>query len=464
MSALPLEGIRVVDLAVVWAGPTVGRVLADLGADVIKVERLTAIDGTRFLYVADWDHEGDFWNRGLYLQKAQAGKRAITLDLSRESGKQLLARLIGRSDVVVENFTPHVMQSLGFDYESCKQLKPDIIFCSMSGYGGTGPYGDFRAIGMGLEPAAGVPHITGYPGGPPYKNGNTFADPLGGLLGAYGVLAALHHRRRTGEGQYIRMSLQEASIQIVGEALMEYQLTGRLPELRANRSASAAPQGVYRCRGADDWLYLSAGSDEEWEALCNATGHTEWARDERFADALARHRNHDALDGLIGEWCAGQDKTAAMDLLQRAGVMAAAVLNPREALLNEQLAAREFFTPVEIPGVEGPRPVWPYVPAKFSRFDAKPRGPAPAVGQHNREVFHDLLGVSDEELAQLEEEGVIGTEPVLPLPPDQFGETLAQPLEQYREQGAVLAIEGDYRDRVREATQRDAPGDAPGRS
>ncbi len=444
---LPLEGIRVVDLSHVYAGPTCTRILAELGADVIKVEAAMRFDITRGLILTDNDHGGQPWNRASYFAVRNAGKRAITLDLSNEKGIDLLKRLIGLSDVLVESFTPRVMKAFGLDYEAVRGVKPDIVMLSMSGYGQTGSQTDYSAYGMGLEPASGISQLTGYRDGPPIRSGISFTDPIAGVMAAGAVLAALHYRGRTGKGQFIDLSEQEAAIPLIGAALMDYVMNGRLTERQGNRSAVAAPQGCYRCRGDDRWLVISIESDEEWASFCRAAGHPQWETDERFADILARHEHHDALDELIEGWTREQDAYEAFHLLQRAGVKAAPVLDGKDMLLDPHFKERGHFDVLDFP-IIGRRPVHRHLVAKFDGFEARPQRPAPLLGEHNAEVLQGLLGLSDDEMAALEEEKVIGTAPELPVPIDLIGPILHLPYEQFLEMGMVQAIEPDYRQQL----------------
>lgn len=452
MAGRPLDGVRVLDLSHVFAGPTCTRILAELGADVIKVEARQRLDVSRSLIMTDNDSADQPWNRASYFAVHNAGKRGITLDLTGEPGRELLRRLIPHSDVLVESFTPRVMKAFGLEYETVRRLRPDIVMVSMSGYGQSGPQADWSAYGMGLEPASGISAATGYRGGPPIRSGISFTDPLTGVLAAGAVLVALHYRRRTGKGQFIDLSQQEGAIALMGAALMDYQMNGRLAERMGNRSAWAAPQGCYRCRGDDNWLVISVENDEEWAAFCRATGHAEWAEDERFADVLARYGNHDALDELIAGWTHEQDHYEAFHLLQRAGVNAAPVLSGKGLLLDPHFRERGHFDLLVHP-VLGRRPVPRHLVARFGGFEARVDSPAPLLGQHNQEVFQGMLGLSDEELASLEAEGVIGDEPVLDLPAgitfdairDVIRELFRLPLEKMREMGAVQAVEPDHK-------------------
>ncbi len=446
MSGLPLDGIRVLDFSQVYAGPTCTRMLADLGADVIKVEGLTRMDITRNFVMPENSSEDDYWNKAGYFLLRNGGKRSLTLDLSEENGgtgADIVKRLVAECDIIAESFTPRVMDKFGLGYDSLTKIKPDIIMISLSGYGQDGPWRDFSGYGMGLEPAAGLSSITGYAGGDPLRTGISFTDPYSGIVGAGAVLSALHYRRRTGKGQYIDLSEQEAAMPVVGYALMDYAMNNREPRRIGNRSHWYAPQGCYPCSGTDNWLVLTVADDDEWRAFCEATGNPEWASDERFADLASRREHHDALDELIAGWTREQDQYEAMHLLQKAGVTAAAVLNPKQALLDPHLRERGFFDRVETE--QGPRPVPHQVGAKFSAFEMRSAQPAPKLGEHNREVLQGLLGMSEEELSGLEESKVIGDMPAPAVPLPVMRMFVQWPLVSYEQMGALGGMEKDYR-------------------
>jgi crotonobetainyl-CoA:carnitine CoA-transferase CaiB-like acyl-CoA transferase len=446
MSDLPLSGVRVLDLSQVYAGPTCSRILCDLGAEVIKVEGLHRIDITRNFVIYDNKTEGDYWNRAHYFLFRNAGKKSLTLDFQEPRAVELLKRLVPHADVLVESFTPRVLAQHGLDYPSLRELRPDLVMVSLSGYGQTGPWRDYSAYGMGLEPASGIASLTGYRGGDPLRTGMSFTDPYSGIIGAGAVLAALHYRRRTGKGQYIDLSEQEAAILVGGYALMDYALNGREPERIGNRSPWFAPQGCYPCLGEDNWLALTVRDDAEWAAFCGAAGHAEWAEDERFADVPGRHRHHDELDELIAGWTRQRDQTEAMRLLQRAGVTAVAVLNPKQVLLDPHLRERGYFDMVEHAGAK--RPVPKQLGARFSAFGCGARGPAPSLGEHNREVLQGLLGLSDGELAELQEAKAIGDTPEFAAPVQLMQAMVQWPLTSYLHMGALAALEPDYRQQL----------------
>ncbi len=445
--AKPLDGIRVMDLTQVFAGPTCTRILADLGAEVIRMEAPARLDITRNLIHTDNDGQELPWERTLYFAIRNAGKKEIVVDLNQERGREMLRGLIAQCDVVAESFTPRVMRAFELDYEQVRQIRQDIVMISLSGYGQDGPHADWSAYGMGLEPASGVSQVTGYPGGPPMRSGLSFTDPYSGFIGAGAVLSALHYRRRTGKGQYIDLSEQEAAIPLIGAALMDFAMNGRVPERIGNRSPWAAPQGCYRCKGEDDWLVISVESDEEWAAFCRATGRSEWADDERFADEQGRHEHHDELDRGIEEWTKQLYHYEAFHLLQQAGIKAAPVLTGKEIHFDPHIKERRHFDVVDQPH-QGKRPVPRHLAAKFDDFEASAQGPAPTLGQYNKEILGGLLGLTDDELEALEEEGVIATTFKLPFPPEVVSKALKLPYDRYLEAGVLRAVEPDYRQQL----------------
>lgn len=442
----PLDGIKVVDLTQVFAGPTCTRILADLGADVVRFEAPARMDVTRNLIITDNDGLDHPWHRACYFVIRNANKREMVLDMAKPEAIEIMKKLIAEADVVAESFTPHVMEAWGLGYESLKAINPGIIMISLSGYGQYGPMRDLSGYGMGLEPASGLSSITGYIDGPPMRSGLSFTDPYSGFLGAGAVLTALAYRRRTGKGQYIDLSEQEAAIPIVGAAIMEQQMTGRVRGRIGNRSDYAFPQGVYRCAGDDRWVAISCQDDAAFERLANATGHAEWLDDARFATVLARRDNADALDAAITEWTSQRSPYDAMHALQSAGVRASAVLDGRDALLDPHFAARGQFDVIDQP-LLGKRPVQKHLAARFGRFDTSPRRPAPLLGEHNAEVLKEI-GYSEEEIASLAESGVIADQPKLPVPGNLVAMALKLPYESYVEAGIIQRIDADYREQL----------------
>jgi crotonobetainyl-CoA:carnitine CoA-transferase CaiB-like acyl-CoA transferase len=443
---LPLEGIRVIDLAQVFAGPACTRILADLGADVIRFESPRRLDVTRSLIITDNDGLDHSHHRASYFVIRNAGKREMVIDLSTDQGRAIMLKLVAGADVVVESFTPRVMAQLGLDYAALKAVKPDLIMCSLSGYGQYGPMRDFGAYGMSLEPASGISSITGYKDGGPMRSGLSFTDPYSGFMGAGAILTALHYRRRTGKGQFIDLSEQEAAIPIMATALLDCQWNGRVPARQGDRSERAAPQGCYRCAGEDRWAVISCTDDAEFARLAAAVGHPEWPGDARFATEAARREHHDELDAAIAGWTAQRDHYDVMHTLQAAGVKAAPVLDGKEALFDPHFKARGQFDVVD-QTLLGKRPVQRHLAAKFSRFEARARGPAPLMGEHNDEILAEL-GYSVDEIAKLKEDGVIADTPRWPVPPNVISIALKLPYDAFVENGTLLRIEPDYREQL----------------
>jgi benzylsuccinate CoA-transferase BbsF subunit len=370
----------------------------------------------------------------------------MMIDLAKPEGVEIIRNLVANADVVSESFTPRVMGQFGLAYNDLVKIKPDIIMISLSGYGQNGPMRDYGAYGMGLEPASGISSITGYRGGPPIRTGLSFTDPYSGFVGAGAVLTALHYRRRTGKGQYIDLSEQEAAIPVMGASLLEYQMTGRTPERRGNRSAWAAPQGCYRCAGNDRWAVISCFDDEMFGRLAKAIGQDEWTSDARFATAASRIEHHDELDEGITAWTSQRSPYDVMHALQAAGVRAAAVLDGRDALLDPHFKARKQYDRVEQP-VLGPRLMPKHTAARFTRFETFPRRPGPLLGQHNDEVLTEL-GYSAEQIAKMREEKVIAEAPNVAVPPQLLSAALKLPYERYIEHGILQELDPDYKQRL----------------
>jgi crotonobetainyl-CoA:carnitine CoA-transferase CaiB-like acyl-CoA transferase len=439
----PLEGVRVVDLTHVFAGPTCSRILADLGADVIRFESPNRMDVTRNLIITDNDGLDHPWLRASYFAIRNANKREMVIDLAKQDGLAIVKRLIATADVVSESFTPRVMGQFGLAYDDLVKIKPNIIMISLSGYGQNGPMRDFGAYGMGLEPASGISSITGYADGAPFRSGLSFTDPYSGFIGAGAVLTALQYRRRTGKGQYIDLSEQEAAIPVMGAALLEYQMTGRVPARNGDRSGWAAPQGCYRCAGDDRWAVISCTSDDEFARMAKAMGHDEWLEDPRFSTVPARHEHHDALDEAITAWTSQRTPYDVMHTLQAVRVKAAAVLDGRDALLDPHLRARQQYDLVDQPKL-GKRLMPKHTAARFGRFDTAPRMPAPLLGEHNDEILEEL-GYSEGEIAELRENKVIAESPNIPVPPAMLSMALKLPYDRYVEHGIIQRIDADYK-------------------
>jgi crotonobetainyl-CoA:carnitine CoA-transferase CaiB-like acyl-CoA transferase len=408
MYRLPLHGIRVLDLTMAWAGPYGTRLLADMGAEVIKIESVNNWDVLRALNGQRPDVERVL-DKSPYFNALNRNKFGISLDLGNAKGRELFLRLAAISDVVIDNFRAEVMENLGLAYDVLSKANEGIIVVSMPGHGTTGPERDFVTYGTTIEALAGLAHLSGYEGGPPHKTGIAYPDPLAGIAAAAAVALALWDRRRTGRGQYIELAQRENMISVVGEFVVAFSMSGREPARRGNRHSSLAPHGCYPSVGDDQWLTIACEDDAQFAALCVAMGRAELAGDERFVDVVSRYRNRDALDEIITAWSHERTKEEAAEALQAVGVPAMPVLSVPEVFADEQLRDREFFEPVShaIAGVwdiEGTH--W-----RMSETSAHVRLPAPAFAEHNTYVFGELLGLSEEEIAELEAGGITGRSP-----------------------------------------------------
>lgn len=408
MFRLPLHGVRVLDLTMAWAGPYATRLLADMGAEVIKVEAVNNWDLIRS-FTGQRPTVERVWDKSPYFNHLNRNKYGCVLDLSQEKGRELLLRLVEISDVVIENFRAEVMDNLGLSYDVLSRANPEVIVVSMPGHGKTGPERDFIAYGTNVEQLSGLCHLTGYADGPPQKTGISYGDPMAGVAAAGAVALALWDRRRTGRGQYIEAAQRENLINVIGEHILGYSMNGREPPRRGNRHSSMAPHGCYPCRGDDQWVTIACEDDAQFAALCGSMDRPELASDRRFADVVSRYRNQDALDGLVSEWTRERTKEEVAEALQAAGVPASPVLSVPEVFADAHLRARGFYESVahSVAGVwevEGPH--W-----RMSESPGHVRLPAPAFGEHNSYVLGELLGLSEEEMAALEREGVTGSTP-----------------------------------------------------
>ena len=410
----PLEGIRILDLSRIWAGPHATKLLADMGADVIKVESTRAWDPHRTIAGSGNLPGGqpgqDPWNRSGWFNTLHLSKYGITADMSRSRGKAVLEELISISDVVIENFRAGLMERRGFGYEALRRLRPDIVVVSMPAFGGSGPWRDFIQYGIGQEQLGGIASMNRYPGeDAPVKSGVNFGDPISGAHAAGAVLSALLYRRRTGKGTFIDLSQLESTICVIGEHILGYQMTGRNPDNRGNRHPAYAPHGVYPCEGEGSWVTIAVTSDVEWRKLCQVMGRPELVDEPRFGDLVSRHKHQDELDDIVSSWTRDLDAYEVMLRLQRHGVAAAPVLSG-EGIFNDPHYQERGLLELVDPPSTGPY-FLPGVAWKMSRTPGRVRWPSPRLGEHNDLVYGELLGMSAHQLEELAASGVTGTEP-----------------------------------------------------
>ncbi len=414
---LPLKNYRVLDLSRIWAGPYCTKLFADMGAEIIKMESLSVYDSHRgpvspargIAAYPDGEPGEEPWNRNGWFNCLHMSKYGVTLELTKDEGRRVFEQLVSVSDVLIENFRQGSLERLGYTYEELRKHRPDLIYVSMPAFGNTGPWKSYLGYGIGQEQLSGMAHMTGYRGEGPMKSGINHGDPITGSHAAGVLMAALRHRRRTGKGMYIDVSQQESSVALMGPEVLAYQMTGREPERRGNRSGWYAPANSYPCAGEDRWVTIAATNQEQWRKLTQVMETPELAGDPRFATAAQRRENEDELDRTISEWTIGQMAYDVAHKLQEAGVPAGPVLRGPDLLADPHYKDRGTFVTVDHPQV-GPKQ-YPGIPWKMSATPGQVRWPSPTLGQHNREVYGELLGLTDTEIDQLERTGTIGDRP-----------------------------------------------------
>ena len=416
-AAQPLKNYRILDLSRIWAGPYCTKLLADMGAEVIKMESMRVYDSHRgpvnpapgIAAYPDSEPGEEAWNRNGWFNCLHMSKYGITLELTEEKGRQVFEQLVSISDVVIENFRQGSLERLGYDYEAFRQIRPDLIYASMPAFGNSGPWQQYVAYGIGQEQLSGMAHMTGYVNDGPMKSGINHGDPITGSHAAGVLLAALRYRRRTGKGMFVDVSQQESAVALIGGEVVAYQITGGEPERMGNHSSWFAPQNAYPCAGDDRWVTISVTTDEQWRNLAQAIGQAELARDEKFITNEARLQNRNELDRIIGDWARDLDVWQITQLLQDRGIPSGPVLRGPDLIDNPHYVDRGTFNKVDHPRV-GPK--WYQGFAwRMSKTPGQVHWPSPTLGQHNRTIYRELIGLTDAEIDGLEEAGVIGTQP-----------------------------------------------------
>ena len=405
----PLHGFRGLVLTQAWAGSYATMLLALLGAEVIQVESRKRLDSWRGTYrnpmpkrlreVQTAQHP---WNCNPLYNSVNLHKRCITLDLADAAGVHLFKRLVPHVDFVAENFSPRVMGNLGLGYDTLAAIKPNLVMASLSAYGATGPWANVPGIGGTIEPSCGMSSLLGYEGGAPLNSGQMYPDPVAGFCGFAAIATALLHRDRTGVGQFIDLSMQEANFTFIGDAWLEFEATGRLRGPLGNRHPLHAPHGIYRARGEDQWIAIAAETETQWLACCAVLSIDAAV----WPDNAARKTHEAEVDAAIAASVRDRDKLALEDALCRVGVPAAAVLNAAEVAQDGGLRQRGALARVHHAETG---PMWQAgSPAAFSGARADGIRPAPLHGEHSFEVFAEFLGMTRAEYDALETRGVTG--------------------------------------------------------
>jgi len=421
-----LSNVRVLEVAEGWVGPWAGLLLADLGAEVIKVESINRMDmergpgaspikgGETSLFYPSYP-DGTLgersWNRNAYFNACNFSKYGVTLDLTKSKGLQAFMRLVKVSDIFLSNMAVGVDEKLGITYETLVKVNPQIIYLTATGYGRTGAYSKRVAMGNTIDAASGLFGLRDYGDGDSTAvSPDPHADSIAAVTIALAILTALYYRQKTGRGMFIDASMVEPSMSHIGEAIMDYTMNHRVQHSLGNRDISMT-QGCYRCEGEDEWVTISIASDEEWQRFIEIMGSPAWAREERFVDVLGRLKNQDELDKLIGEWTIHHTKYEVMNLLQQANVAAGAVLNNADVYSDPHIRERGFLDVIEDPdaGVHTyAGRLW-----KLVETETPKRSHSPCLGEHNDYVLKKIAGLTSDEILELEQEGIIGTTPVV---------------------------------------------------
>jgi crotonobetainyl-CoA:carnitine CoA-transferase CaiB-like acyl-CoA transferase len=410
---LPFSALRVLDMTTFWAGPSCTHVLALLGAEVIHLESTPRPDGTR-LIAGIPATEDQWWEKSPIFSGLNTNKKGLTLDFQTDRGRDLLRKLIPTCDVIVENFTPRVLDQNGFDFTAVQALKPDAIMIRMPGFGLDGPWRENPAFAYIIEDATGLSWLTGYPDRNPYEP-YSVGDPNAGIHALTAVMLALEHRRRTGAGVLVEAAMVDAALNVAAEQVIEFSAYGALLQRDGNRGPAAAPQNLYRSTDIDEfgradcWVAVAVATDEQWIALRTAIGQPQWATDPALQTPAGRRARHDLIDEQLGAWCLQRCSDEIVECLWTAGVPVAKVMQPHRQTELPQLAFRGFFEQVSHP-INPPTP-HSTLPARLSggpqRFH---RTHAPLLGEHNHELLAEL-GLTDDQIADLERDGVIGRAP-----------------------------------------------------
>jgi crotonobetainyl-CoA:carnitine CoA-transferase CaiB-like acyl-CoA transferase len=413
---LPLEGIRVVDFSMGWAGPVCTRTLADLGADVIKIEATQYPDWWRGVDRRRAYVQEQMYEKSVRYCIMNRNKRGITLDLTRPQGLALAKRLLADADLVVDNYSVEVLPKMGLGYDVLSKLNPKLVMMSMSAFGAGSSHRDCRAYGSTLEQGSGLPSVVGDPDGPPVMSHTAFGDAVGGLNGCAAVLTALIHAKLTGKGQFIDLAQIECMMPFAAPWITVHSIDGKQPVKYGNRHPDFVPHGCFRCAGQDtgqdtgqdNWIMVAASCDAMWPKLATLLGRADWASDAKLKTAAGRRAIESEIEAAIAVWTAARDPEAAMAALQAAGIAAGVARLPIELLQDPQLHARGFIQYIDRAFI-GKHPQ-PSMPFRESDEPFAIRSAPPTLGEHNREILGGLLGLSEAEIIKLTRDGIIGTE------------------------------------------------------
>lgn len=426
---LPLEGVRIAEITVVWAGPHVTQLLGEWGADIIRVEPITRVQpysrgaervqpkevarrqaesGVLTGAYVDCDPGEDPWNRNNSFNAHARNKRSMACDIMLPEGKEAFLRLIEKVDVLVENNVPITIERAGITYDVLKEVNPRLIMLRMPAFGLSGPYKNYRGFGTHVEGMIGHHWLRGYPDGSPDETGEAFtADAMAGVMGAFAVTSALLKREETGVGQQIEMPLAEAFLPALGEWILDYTMNGRVAEPQGNLHRTHAPHSVFPTQGDDRWITIDVATDDEFQALCDVLGAPQLLADERFQTGAGRKEHEAALNEALAEYTKAWVNDDLFHRLQAAGVCAGSLHDEKDLLASPHLRERGFFEDLTIEGVG--THTYPGIMTKWANTPNHIRRPPCKLGEHNEEIYLDLLGYSREEYDALVERGLVGT-------------------------------------------------------
>ena len=442
----PLHGLRVLEMGQLIAIPSAMKMLADMGAQVIRMESIHRLESYRNASLYENNSEGAFWNRGANFYEQNRNKLGLTLDLSKPEGLSILKELIKVSDIFAENFTPRVMKSFGIEYEDLVKIKPDLIMVSSTGYGFDGPWANFGATGPATESASGMAIMTGYHNDMPIMPEIPYIDYTAAEHTVFAIMSALIHRMSTGEGQFIDISQTETASATVPEALLDFIVNGRVEPRHGNDDPVMAPHGCFRCKGQDKWITIAVQNDHEWKTLCEILNIEEaQAKSKDYSSTLDRWTNRNELHKLIDNHTKDWDNHKLTHLLQSNGVAAGSVMESPDLLFDKHLQDRGFYEVVEHHPSTGMPPL-PYAsrPWKFSETPAVTPKAAPIMGENNEFILKELLGKTDEEFDELVVTQIIGNEPT-----QGTAVRAPDPDEQLR-QGRMQRYDSDFKQKISE--------------
>ncbi|WP_422447587.1 CaiB/BaiF CoA transferase family protein [Thermoanaerobacterium sp. DL9XJH110] len=392
----PLEGIKVLDLSRVLAGPFATMILGDLGAEIIKIEIPGVGDDSRSF--------GPFIkNESAYFMSINRNKKSMTLNLKKKEGVDILKKLVKEADVIVENFRPGTMDKLGIGYDVLKEINPRIIYAACSGFGHTGPYSQRPAYDVIVQGMGGIMSITGQPGGPPTRVGASIGDITAALFTAIGVLAALNVREKTGKGQKVDVAMLDCQVAILENAIARYFVSGKSPEPIGNRHPSITPFSSFKTE--DGFVIIAIGNDNLWAKFCSVVERTELIDDERFKTNPDRTKNWNELEPILNEIFSKKTTDEWLEVLEKAGIPCGPINDVERVVKDPQVKAREMLVELEHP-VAGKMKV-PGIPIKFSETPGQIENPAPLLGQHTEEILAGMLGFSKKEIENLRANKVI---------------------------------------------------------